>query len=427
VLFKNVPSQVKDLDVKQGIFTGYFSVFNTQDDGEPPDIVVPGAFQKTFAELGPASTKPRIKCLMMHDPFALVGKPLVLSEHDYGAYHETKLASTSMGKDALALLEEGIITEMSFGYDAIKAPFDKQRGVRFLKEVKCWEYSLVTWGMHSGTMVTGTKSADPSQMANQMARLEKMLKRGNLQSEDLLEGMELALKQWRAQVKELEIKAQETPTPTQETIVVVTPATDEKGGTETMDPKNTPAPTEAKAPDFQSILTQATTEENLRNEWWLLIDAVRGAIRGVLKDTTITDKSAAATTSLDQFKTAMLSWVVRAAAVNLWSDQAKAADFLASMETKSGGPTDSKEGRMLSDANRKKINDTLAALSGAAESLQALLTAAEPAAKATPDPKEPPKATTEPGETTPVADQVQVTEIKTMLAGIRAEMKGVTQ
>ena len=61
--YKRMTQEVKDVDAKKGIVTGYFSAFNIKDsDG---DIIVPGAFQKSLSEWFP---KGRIKHLLNHDP-----------------------------------------------------------------------------------------------------------------------------------------------------------------------------------------------------------------------------------------------------------------------------------------------------------------------------------------------------------------------
>ena len=45
------PIQIKDIDGKKGIVTGYFADFNSIDsDG---DIIRPGAFSKSISEWGP--------------------------------------------------------------------------------------------------------------------------------------------------------------------------------------------------------------------------------------------------------------------------------------------------------------------------------------------------------------------------------------
>jgi len=50
--------QIKDVDGRKGIVTGYFSDFNSIDsDG---DIIKPGAFTKSISQNGPSSAKPRI-------------------------------------------------------------------------------------------------------------------------------------------------------------------------------------------------------------------------------------------------------------------------------------------------------------------------------------------------------------------------------
>jgi phage head maturation protease len=51
--------QIKDVDGKKGIVTGYFSDFNSIDsDG---DIIKPGAFQKSISQNGPQSGKAQDK------------------------------------------------------------------------------------------------------------------------------------------------------------------------------------------------------------------------------------------------------------------------------------------------------------------------------------------------------------------------------
>ena len=74
-------AEIMDLNVKQGIVTGYFSKFNNVDaDG---DIIRPGAFTKTIKENGPESSLPRIKHLLNHDPSLPLGVLTSLKEDGY--------------------------------------------------------------------------------------------------------------------------------------------------------------------------------------------------------------------------------------------------------------------------------------------------------------------------------------------------------
>ena len=95
-LYKSVFGEVKDVDAKQGIVTGYFSVFGNKDsDG---DVIVPGAFKKTLMENGPESEGKRIKHLLQHDVDRPLSKPNVLKETSYGHYRdwETDRKSTRL-------------------------------------------------------------------------------------------------------------------------------------------------------------------------------------------------------------------------------------------------------------------------------------------------------------------------------------------
>lgn len=438
--------QVKDIDLKQGIFSGYFGVFNTPDNGKVPDIIEPGAFAKTFKEWGPGG-KNRIKCVYQHDPTLLVGRPLKLEEHEYGAYHETKVSTrTALGHDVLVLIDDGVLTEMSFGYDALKSQMDQQAGARRLKELKLWEYCPVTWGLHPDTKITGVKSVadNPELAVKQMQRLEGILRKGVLQDDEMIAAVERLLPEWQKAIGHLvsgdperetiEVERKgtggEEPLAAQQTTSAPAAQPNRgaqvttKGGTPQMEGKEQ-TQTQPKARDFNAIVTQELVEEKLRQQWWTYNDALRTAIREIIKDTTITDKVTAVSTTVDQYKTAIVAWVTQAMAAGLWSDQQKADETAASMEMKGDGPEAVKAGRAISTANRTLITDAVAALSGAASSLQALLTATEPAATATQGDGEPPKSQGEPEAkgTTPEDEQV-LNQMLTQFQGLSNIMKG---
>lgn len=194
LLRKAMPLEVKDIDTKLGIFTGYFSSFGTVDSYR--EIVDFGAFKKTFLDSGPAAKRPRIKCAAQHDPFSgLLGKPLKLEEHTYGAYHETKVTPTSYGKDILLLIEDGVLTEQSFAFETIQdvAASKSPDGHRHLVEVKLWEYGPVTWGANENTPITGMKASD---LVDRMSRLDKHLKNGDLSDGSLIALLTQTMELW---------------------------------------------------------------------------------------------------------------------------------------------------------------------------------------------------------------------------------------
>jgi len=150
-------------DAEQGIFEGYGAVFGNVDDGK--DIIEQGAFTKTIAE---GMSSRRIKLLTQHQDYNLpIGVPLELREDANGLWVRGKISDTAMGRDIKTLLKDGVMTELSIGYDALVFDID-QSGVRHLREVKLWEISLVTWAMNPLAVITDYKSRDAEERVNAM-------------------------------------------------------------------------------------------------------------------------------------------------------------------------------------------------------------------------------------------------------------------
>ncbi len=121
----------------EGIFSGYGAVFENIDSGG--DVIEPGAFTKTLAE-----GWERVKILALHnDCWLPIGKPMELREDDNGLYISAKISDTAMGKDIKVLLNDGVLNELSIGYDPVVFDYDGD-GIRHLREVKLWEVSVVT-------------------------------------------------------------------------------------------------------------------------------------------------------------------------------------------------------------------------------------------------------------------------------------------
>lgn len=153
--YKQIRFKADVLDEEQGIFEGYASVFGNLDSGG--DIVDPGAFTKTLAE-----NFDRIKILALHnDQWLPVGKPLELKEDDKGLYIKARISDTSLGKDVKVLLKDGVLTELSIGYDVVKSTYDDD-GNRHLVEIVLWEVSVVTWAMNEKATIGGYKSRQDS-------------------------------------------------------------------------------------------------------------------------------------------------------------------------------------------------------------------------------------------------------------------------
>lgn len=151
--YKTLSFKADELDEEEGIFSGYAAVFGNIDSGG--DVIEPGAFTKTIAE-----GWERVKILALHnDGWLPIGRPLELREDSTGLFIRAKISDTSMGRDIKVLLKDGVLTELSIGYDPVVFEYD-EAGIRHLKEVKLWEASLVTWAMNPKAVVTDYKQAD---------------------------------------------------------------------------------------------------------------------------------------------------------------------------------------------------------------------------------------------------------------------------
>ena len=149
---KAVKFNLESSDENTGEFSGYAAVFGNLDDGN--DIIEKGAFAKTIA-----ADLDRIKILALHNSSWLpVGKPLELREDEHGLFIRGKISDTSMGRDVMTLLRDGVLCELSIGYDAVDFEWDGDSGIRHLKEIKLWEVSIVTWALNDQAQIDGVKS-----------------------------------------------------------------------------------------------------------------------------------------------------------------------------------------------------------------------------------------------------------------------------
>jgi HK97 family phage prohead protease len=164
--YKVLVSQPKSIEGR--IVIGLAAVTGNVDSGA--DRIRHGAFKKTIRENGR-----RVKHLWMHDmwqpPTAVIkelvevgvdGLPDGLKESNpevTGGLQVTReYLETPRGDEILAGLKAGSITEMSFGYDAVKFDYEEiQDGdhkfmVRNLKEIRLWDTSDVNLGMNELTV-----------------------------------------------------------------------------------------------------------------------------------------------------------------------------------------------------------------------------------------------------------------------------------
>lgn len=142
---------------KQGIITGYASVFGNKDsDG---DVMEKGAYKKTLQE-----NKERVKFLWQHKMDSPLGKVNEVYEDDKGLFFEAKISDTALGKDAKALIADGVLNEFSVGFMPIKYETRRTSEGGYegldIKEVKLYEFSLVTLAANDQALMSEFKSAE---------------------------------------------------------------------------------------------------------------------------------------------------------------------------------------------------------------------------------------------------------------------------
>lgn len=179
--YKTLELEVKDVDRKEGIVSGYFSAFNIKDsDG---DIIHPGAFQKTINEM---FTKGRIKHLMNHNPSQPLGKLLELKEDSYGLFYRSQIGTHSLGRDFIKMVESDLIKEHSIGFNDL-TPEGKRKGEDHnnITEVKLFEgSSLTAWGANEYTPLVEMKGIVDS-YAERLKSFEKFVRNSDATDETI--------------------------------------------------------------------------------------------------------------------------------------------------------------------------------------------------------------------------------------------------
>jgi len=154
----SVGFELHNSDLEEGMFRGMASVFNTMIESFVPTIIDPGAFKSTLA-----SPERNVLILWQHDDQTPIGTPTEMWETKHGLEIVGKISNTTQGRDAMTLMRDGVVTEMSIGFDATSFRFEEQGKskelVRHIDEVRLWEVSLVSFGANPKAKITEVQSA----------------------------------------------------------------------------------------------------------------------------------------------------------------------------------------------------------------------------------------------------------------------------
>lgn len=183
---------VTDVDRKGRQVSGYLADFDSLD--RTGDIIVSGSFSKSLRE-----RKDSILFLNQHNWSQPHGFFAELREDTKGLFFVSNpLTGASYSNDAIELYDAGILTQHSIGFTPVKWDWDKDQEVRTLKEIKLFEGSNVTVGANPNTPYLGRKAWSLQEINDQVKRITKALRQGNLQDETYL-GLEIALKQLQSE------------------------------------------------------------------------------------------------------------------------------------------------------------------------------------------------------------------------------------
>lgn len=146
---KSVDFKADSVDMDQRTFEGYAATWDLDQGG---DIIMPGAFKKTISERGD-----RVKVLWEHTD--AIGRPLAMSEDSTGLKVKGRISKTRRGDEALELMRDGVVDQMSIGYNIPEGKSDhNEAGIRIIREVKLLEFSPVTFPMNEAAIIIGVKS-----------------------------------------------------------------------------------------------------------------------------------------------------------------------------------------------------------------------------------------------------------------------------
>lgn len=88
----------------------------------------------------------RVKMLFQHKADAPIGRAIMLEEREGGLYGEFRISKTEAGDEALELIRDGVLTNLSVGFQPLKD--EKRNGVVNRIKAHLAEVSLVTFGAY---------------------------------------------------------------------------------------------------------------------------------------------------------------------------------------------------------------------------------------------------------------------------------------
>jgi len=143
---KTFPFEIKVL-TEEGTFEGYAAIFDKPDAYS--EIIEKGAFTRTI------NTQKQFPMLWYHDPRNPIGVIDVEADEKGLKVRGTLNLEVQMAKEKYALMKQKAIRGLSIGFRTIKDLWDKD--IRYLKEIKLYEISPVTFQAHPAALISNVK------------------------------------------------------------------------------------------------------------------------------------------------------------------------------------------------------------------------------------------------------------------------------
>ena len=155
---------VKSLD-ESGTFEGLAAVYGNLDQGY--DVILPGAFTKTLKDHGG-----KVPLLYQHNSNMPIGMG-ALTDSMEGLHIKGELVlEVSKARESYALMKRDVLKGLSIGYRTIVDEYDRDKDIRYLKELRLYEVSLVMFPMNLLAQVSAVKQYEDMSVEELIAEAE---------------------------------------------------------------------------------------------------------------------------------------------------------------------------------------------------------------------------------------------------------------
>ena len=145
--------EIKGVDASAGTFEGLAAVYGNIDHEN--DVILPGAFTKTLKDHGG-----KVPILYQHYHSSPIGMG-ELTDSAGGLHIKGELVlEVSKARESYALMKREVLKGLSIGYSTVVSEYDRDKDIRYLKELRLHEVSLVTFPMNLQAQVTDVKRFD---------------------------------------------------------------------------------------------------------------------------------------------------------------------------------------------------------------------------------------------------------------------------